>query len=203
VQTFNRIFFIAALSVLPVLGVFVLVAPAAWLSLMWAIADWFRGAFFVAYPDTGRVPACALMGIVWAALIGFLIWLELRRDSSRNVKIARHASESSIHISADAVRERVKAQVDAIPGVLGSKVHVIGCDHVVELKLDVTITKDLDPSAGAEEIALAARQVAQDQLGLKLANDPQVAIKAKVGRPALLSWQRLRLLTLCLLPRYC
>ena len=132
-QTFNRVFVVAALGVLLVLGVFVLVAPAAWLSLMRAIADWFRGTVFVAYSDTGRVLARVLMAIVWAASIGFLIWLELRQGSSRDIEIARHTGESAIRISTDAVRERVKARVDAIPGVLSSKVHVIGRDRAVEL----------------------------------------------------------------------
>lgn len=183
-QTFNRVFVVAALGVLLVLGVFVLVAPAAWLGLMRAIADWFRGTVFVAYSDTGRVLARVLMAMVWAALIGFLIWLELRQGGSRDIEIARHTGESAIRISTDAVRERVKARVDAIPGVLSSKVRVIGRDRAAEMKLDVTVTKDLDLVAKAEEIALAVRQVAQEQLGLKLASKPQVAIRAKAGRPS-------------------
>jgi hypothetical protein len=51
----------------------------------------------------------------------------------------------------------------------------------VELKLGVTVTKDLDLVAKAEEVALVARQVAQDQLGLRLAGKPQVSIRAKAG----------------------
>jgi len=182
VQTFNRIFVLAALVVLLVLGAFVLVAPAAWLNLMRMIADWFRGSVFAAYSDTGRVLARVLIAIVWAAFIGFLIWLELRQGRSRDIEIVHHAGESTIRIGTEDVRERVKTQVDALSGVLGSKVHVIGRDRAVELKLDVTVTKDLDLVAKAEEIALIARQVAQDQLGLKLASKPQVAIRAKAGR---------------------
>jgi hypothetical protein len=181
VHTFNRIFVLVMLSLLLVLGAFVLIAPAAWLSLMRSIADWFRGTVFVAYSDTGRVLARVLMAVVWAALIGSLIWLELRQGSSRDIEIVHHAGESTIRISTEDVRERVKSQVDAIPGVLGSKVHVIGRDRAVELKLDVTVTKDLDLVAKAEEVALVARQVAQDQLGLRLAGKPQVSIRAKAG----------------------
>ncbi len=91
VHTFNRIFVLVMLSLLLVLGAFVLIAPAAWLSLMQSIADWFRGTVFVAYSDTGRVLARVLMAIVWAALIGFLIWLELRQGSSRDIEIVHHA----------------------------------------------------------------------------------------------------------------
>jgi hypothetical protein len=145
VHTFNRIFVLVMLSLLLVLGAFVLIAPAAWLSLMRSIADWFRGTVFVAYSDTGRVLARVLMAVVWAALIGSLIWLELRQGSSRDIEIVHHAGESTIRISTEDVRERVKSQVDAIPGVLGSKVHVIGRDRAVELKLGCDGDEGLGP----------------------------------------------------------
>jgi len=41
----------------------------------------------------------------------------------------------------------------------------------------------MDLIAKAEEVAAATRQIVQDQLGLKLAGKPQVAIRAKAGKP--------------------
>jgi len=182
-NAFNRIFVIVTLVVLLVLGAFALVTPAGLLSAMQSIANWFRGTVFAAYSDTGRVLVRLILAIVWVALIGLLLWREVRRTSSRHIEIARYTGGSTIRISTDAVQEKVKEQVDAIAGVIESKVHATGHNRAVELKLEVSVTKDVDLIAKAEEVAAATRQIVQDQLGLKLAGKPQVAIKAKAGRP--------------------
>jgi hypothetical protein len=182
-NAFNRIFVIVTLVVLLVLGAFALVTPAGLLSAMQSIANWFRGTVFAAYSDTGRVLVRLILAIVWVALIGLLLWREVRRTSSRHIEIARYTGGSTIRISTDAVQEKVKEQVDAIAGVIESKVHATGHNRAVELKLEVSVTRDVDLIAKAEEVAAATRQIVQDQLGLKLAGKPQVAIKAKAGRP--------------------
>lgn len=184
-NTFNRIFVIVALGVLLVLGAFALVTPAGFLALMQSIADWFRGTVFAAYSDTGRVLVRLILAIIWVALIGLLLWWELRRPGSRTIEIARYTGGSTIRIGTEAVQEKVKEQVDAIAGVLESKVRATGRNRAVELSLDVSVTKDVDLVAKAEEVAAVTRQVVQDQLGLKLAGKPQVAIKAKPGKPAI------------------
>ncbi|WP_169237238.1 hypothetical protein [Candidatus Roseilinea sp. NK_OTU-006] len=184
-NTFNRVFVIAMLSMLLVLGAFALVTPAGFLALMQAIAHWFRGTVFAAYSDTGRVLVRLILAIIWVALIGLLLWWELRRPGSRTIEIARYTGGSTIRISTEAVQEKVKEHVDAIAGVLESRVRATGRNRTVELSLDVSVTKEVDLVAKAEEVAAVARQVVQDQLGLRLASKPQVAIKAKAGRPVI------------------
>ncbi|BCX03587.1 MAG: hypothetical protein KatS3mg053_1525 [Candidatus Roseilinea sp.] len=184
-NTFNRVFVIVTLGVLLILGAFALVTPAGFLALMQSIANWFRGTVFAAYSDTGRVLVRLILAIIWIALIGLLLWWEVRRPGSRNIEIARYTGGSTIRISTDAVQEKVKEQVDAIAGVIESKVHATGRNRAVELSLDVSVTKDVDLVAKAEEVAAVTRQVVQDQLGLKLAGKPQVAIKAKAGKLAI------------------
>ncbi len=183
-NTFNRVFVIVTLAVLLVLGAFALVTPAGLLSLMQAIANWFRGTVFAAYSDTGRVLVRLILAIIWVTLFGLLLWWEVRRAGSRSIEIARYTGGSTIRIGTDAVQEKVKEQVDAIAGVIDVKVHATGRNRAVELSLDVSVTKDVDLVAKAEEIAAVTRQVVQDQLGLKLAGKPQVAIKAKAGKSA-------------------
>lgn len=181
-NAFNRIFTIVILAALLVVGVFVLITPAGFLGLMHAIADWFRGTVFAAYSDTGRILVRLILALIWAALLGVLIWLEVRRPGSRDIEIARYTGGSAIRISTDAVQDKVKEQIDAISGVLDARVRATGRNRAVELKLDVVVIKDLDLVAKAEEIAAVTRQVVQDQLGLKLAGKPQVAIRAKTGK---------------------
>ncbi|MDW8351098.1 MAG: alkaline shock response membrane anchor protein AmaP [Anaerolineae bacterium] len=181
-NTFNRVFVIVMLVALLVLGVFALVTPAGLLALMQTIANWFRGTVFASYSDTGRVLVRLILAILWAALIGLLLWWELRRSGSRTIELARYTGGSTIRISTEAVQEKVKEQVDAIPGVIESRVRATGRNRAVELSLDVSVTKDVDLVAKAEEIAAITRQVVQDQLGLKLSAKPEVAIKAKSGK---------------------
>lgn len=181
-NAFNRIFATVILATSLVVGVFVLITPAGFLSLMHTIADWFRGTVFAAYSDTGRILVRLILALIWAALLGVLIWLEVRRPGSRDIEIARYTGGSAIRISADAVQDKVKEQIDAISGVLDARVRATGRNRAVELKLDVVVIKDLDLVAKAEEIAAVTRQVVQDQLGLKLAGKPQVAIRAKAGK---------------------
>lgn len=183
-NTFNRVFVIVMLGALLVFGAFALVMPAGFLALMQTVANWFRGTVFAAYSDTGRVLVRLILAIIWVALIGLLLWWELRRPGSRTIEIARYTGGSTIRITTEAVQEKVKEQVDTIAGVIESKVRATGRSRAVELSLDVSVTKDVDLVAKAEEVAAITRQVVQDQLGLKLASKPQVAIKAKSGKPA-------------------
>lgn len=182
---FNRVFVIAMLGMLLVLGAFALVTPAGFLALMQAVAHWFRGTVFAAYSDTGRVLVRLILAIIWVALIGLLLWWELRRPGSRTIEIARYTGGSTIRISTEAVQEKVKEHVDAIAGVLESRVRATGRNRAVDLRLDVSVTKEVDLVAKAEEVAAVTRQVVQDQLGLRLASKPQVAIKARAGRPVI------------------
>ncbi|MFN4294895.1 MAG: hypothetical protein ACK4JD_12275, partial [Thermoflexales bacterium] len=141
---FNRVFVIAMLGMLLVLGAFALVTPAGFLALMQAVAHWFRGTVFAAYSDTGRVLVRLILAIIWVALIGLLLWWELRRPGSRTIEIARYTGGSTIRISTEAVQEKVKEHVDAIAGVLESRVRATGRNRAVDLRLDVSVTKEVD-----------------------------------------------------------
>jgi hypothetical protein len=183
-NAFNRVFVVAALIALIIAGTITLVSPALTLSLIRNAADSMRAGPFAGFTDVGRVITRFILAIVWIALIGALLWLELRRPGSRTVEIARYTGGNTIRISTDAVAEKIKEEVCAVAGVIDAKVRAIGRNRAVELQLDVSAAKDVDLVAKAEEIATLTRRIAQDELGLKLTGKPQVAIKAKQGKPA-------------------
>lgn len=181
-NAFNRVFVIVMLVILLVLGVATLLSPALMLGLAQSAANAIRSGFFAHYTDVGRFLARFMLAIGWALLIGALLWRELRRPGSRTIEVAKYTGGSTIRISTAAVAERVKEEVDAIDGVIDAKVIATGRNKAVELSLDVSAAKGTDLVAKAEEIAQAARRVAQDELGLKLTGKPQVAIEAKQGK---------------------
>lgn len=182
-NAFNRVFVIITLIVLLAAGVITLLSPAFTLGLMQNTANNIRAGFFGGYSDTGRIIARVMLAIGWAMLFGFLLWTQLRRSSSR-IEVARYTGGNSIRISTSAVAEKVQDAVNAVGGVIDAKVKATGRERAVEIKLDVTATKDTDLVSKAEEIAIVTRQVVQDQLGLKLSGKPQVSIRAKEGKPA-------------------
>lgn len=181
-NAFNRVFVIVTLSVLLVLGVATLLSPALMLGLAQSAANAARIGFFANYTDVGRFLARFMLAIMWALLMGVLLWRELRRPGSRTIEVAKYTGGSTIRISTAAVAERVKEEVDAIDGVIDAKVIATGRNKAVALSLDVSAVKGTDLVSKAEEIAQAARHVAQDELGLKLTGKPQVAIEAKQGK---------------------
>jgi preprotein translocase subunit SecG len=181
-NAFNRVFVIVTLVMLLVLGVATLLSPALMLGLAQSTANAIRTGFFANYTDVGRFLARFMLAIGWGLLIGALLWRELRRPGSRTIEVAKYTGGSTIRISTAAVAERVKEEVDAIEGVIDAKVIATGRNKAVELSLDVSAAKGTDLVAKAEEIAQAARHVAQDELGLKLTGKPQVAIEAKQGK---------------------
>lgn len=182
-NAFNRIFVIITLAVLLVAGVVTLVSPAFTLGLLQNTANSIHNSFFAGFTDVGRVIARISLAIGWAMVFGFLLWTQLRRSSSRTIEVARYTGGHAIRISTAAVAEKVQDAVNAVGGVIDAKVKATGRDRAVEIKLDVTATKDTDLVSKAEEIAITTRQVVQDQLGLKLASKPQVSIRAKDGKP--------------------
>lgn len=183
-NAFNRVFVIITLILLLVFGVVTLVSPAFTLGLAQNTANNIRSNFFAGFTDVGRVITRITLAIGWFMLIGLLLWAEFRRGSSRTIEVARYTGGNAIRISTGAVAEKVQDAVNGISGVIDVRVKATGRERAVEIKLDVTATKDTDLVSKAEEIAIVTRQVVQDQLGLKLSGKPQVAIQAKEVKPA-------------------
>jgi hypothetical protein len=178
-NAFNRIFVIVTLIVLLVIGTVTLISPAFVLRTTQSIADSFRSGFFAPYSEVGRIITRFILAIMWAAFIGALLWLQLRRPNSPTIEVARYTGGSAIRISTAAVAEKVHEAVNGLDGVIDTKVQATGRNKAVEIKLSVSATKSSDLVAKAEEIAQVTRQVVQDELGLKLAGKPEVAIQAK------------------------
>jgi hypothetical protein len=181
-NVFNRVFVIITLLVVMVVGAVTLVSPAFVLGLMRSAADTIRTTAFAGFTDVGRVITRIILALAWIGFIVLVIWAELRRPGSRTIEVARYTGGSAIRISTGAVADKVHEAVSAISGVIDAKVKATGRNRAVELRLDVSATKETDLVQKAEEIAVVTRQVVQDQLGLKLVGKPIVAIQAKHGK---------------------
>ena len=171
---FNRIFTIVSLLVLVVLVLSVLFISSQLLNpfvtnlltLMSAVEASLR----------------ALIGLVFMVVVVFLLWLEFRRPGSRTVEVVR-STGGRIRITTGHVEERIAEQVDAMSGIIQSKVRVNERDNAVVAHIDVVAAPNLDLVTKGEDIAAKTREVVQDQLGLKLAGKPQITIKTSKVKP--------------------
>ncbi len=172
---FNRIFTILSLLVLTVLVLGILLVPPEQLS---ALATDLFGLV-----NTVQAALRALISLVFLVIVLFLLWLDLRRPSSRTVEVAR-STGGRIHITTNHVEERIAEQIDAMSGIIQARVRVTERDNGVVARIDVLAAPNLDLVTKGEDIAAKTREVVQDQLGLKLTGKPQIVIKTSKLKPA-------------------
>jgi hypothetical protein len=172
-KLFNRIFTIVSLLVLSVLVLGALFIPAPTLTL-------FMTSLIAALPTDPSLRA--LIALVFLVIVVFVLWLELRRPGSRTVEVVR-STGGRIRITTAHVEQRIAETVDAMSGVIQTKVHIQERDNAVIARIDVVAAQNLDLVTKGEDVAAKIREVVQDELGLKLAGKPQITIKASKTKP--------------------
>lgn len=186
-NTFNRVFTLVGLVVLAVLGAFALVLPSATLGLLHSIANSVHSGILGGASDVGRLLLRLLAAVVYVAAIGAVFWLEVKGFGSRTVEVQR-STGGRIRLTTRDLEERIRRQVDAISGVVSTRVRVKEQNNTVVASLVVETLQDTDPVVKGEEVAAVTRLVVQDQLGIKLSGKPQVTVKAArpLPRPKLI-----------------
>jgi len=165
---FNRIFTIITIFILTIVGLAVVVLPA---NLQVASGS------VLAAVESIQVSLRFAVALVFIIVMFLLLWLELRRAGSKTVEVAR-STGSRIRITTSHVEERLTQQIDALGGVISSRVKVGERDNQVVTQVEVVSSPGLDIIAKGEEIAAIVRVTVTDQLGLKLFGKPQITIKA-------------------------
>ena len=172
-KLFNRIFTIVSLLVLSVLVLGALFIPASMLIPLIT-------SLIAALPTDASLRA--LIALVFLVIVVFVLWLELRRPGSRTVEVVR-STGGRIRITTAHVEQRIAETVDAMSGVIQTKVHIQERDNAVIARIDVVAAQNLDLVTKGEDVAAKIREVVQDELGLKLAGKPQITIKASKTKP--------------------
>jgi hypothetical protein len=172
-KLFNRIFTIVSLLVLSVLVLGALFIPASMLIPLLT-------NLIAALPTDASLRA--LIALVFLVIVVFVLWLELRRPGARTVEVVR-STGGRIRITTAHVEQRIAETVDAMSGVIQTKVHIQERDNAVIARIDVVAAQNLDLVTKGEDVAAKIREVVQDELGLKLAGKPQITIKASKTKP--------------------
>jgi hypothetical protein len=105
-----------------------------------------------------------------------LIIVEIRRPKVKFIHVEK-AAGGEVRVSIASIVDRLRHEVDALPGVLKVKPRVSGRRGGVAIRLDVDIAAGLDVPVQAEQIVETVRQAVEEKMGLKIAKTPKVNLR--------------------------
>ncbi|HEY67659.1 MAG TPA: alkaline shock response membrane anchor protein AmaP [Thermoflexia bacterium] len=124
-----------------------------------------------------RVPLGILFALTLDVIFILLIILEVRRPTPKAIRVEK-AAGGEVQISVASIADRLKYEVDQLPGILRSKAKVSARRKGVVVELDVETAAGVDVPERAEQIVETARRVVEEKMGLKLARPPKVNLRA-------------------------
>ena len=177
-NAFNRFLSVILFLFAGVAGALALISPATALWGVQQIAN--NGHELLGELQPGiRLLVRLALAVIFLVLMGILLWLELRRSDQKSVEVQR-AKGGRIKLSVSDVQQRIGENIEAIAGVISSRVKVNARNRGVAAEIEAVTAPGLDPITKGEEIAETARNVVEGQLGLKMFAKPHVTVK--VGR---------------------
>ncbi|MEA3310166.1 MAG: alkaline shock response membrane anchor protein AmaP [Chloroflexota bacterium] len=173
-NTFNRIVIVILLLVLISLFSMFFVIPhsvltntGAWMQglgeQLWNMNPWLR------------LPVGILLALLFDALAGFIIYLEVRR--TEKFITVQNVAGGEATISEKSIIQQIKSQVGTVPEVSKVAPQVKSQRGGVKTRVEVLVNAGADVPALASEMVGLIKQVVEGDLGLKLAQAPQVRIK--------------------------
>jgi hypothetical protein len=121
-----------------------------------------------------------LPGVILAFVVDFVlllfIILEIRPPEAKFIRVEK-AAGGEVELNASSIIDRLKQEVDVLPGVINVRPKITTTRNgvVVHLKADVAEGSDL-PSLG-ERIADKIREVIEDTIGIKMAKVPKISLR--------------------------
>jgi hypothetical protein len=106
-----------------------------------------------------------LLGVIVLCLV--LLWLEFRRKVQKTVRVEQ-ISGGQAQVAVASVVQRLQYHLDQLPQVLSTKPKVTAKGKKVNLDVEVQTTQDVNIPAKTEALTQVARQVVEEQMGLRL-----------------------------------
>jgi hypothetical protein len=174
-KTVNRIIVVALLVVSTMLCC-VLFAGAKW--VVPALADQLN--HLAKSIESAPWYQVVIPGVVLAFVVDFilvlLIIMEMRQPKVKFIHVEK-AAGGEVEVSIASIADRLKHEVDALPGVLKVSPRVSGSRGGVAIHLDVDIAAGLDVPVQAGQIVETVRQAVEEKMGLKMAKTPKVKLR--------------------------
>ena len=174
-KTVNRIVVVALLVVSTVLCC-VLFAGAKW--VVPALADQLN--YLAVSIENAPWYQVVIPGAILAFVVDFilvlLIIMEMRRPKVKFIHVEK-AAGGEVQVSVASIVDRLRHEVDALPGVLKVSPHVSSKRGGVAIRLDVDIAAGLDVPVQAGQIVETVRQAVEEKMGLAMAKTPKVNLR--------------------------
>ena len=172
----NRVVLVILLLVVMVLCSVLLVEPVLVLDAVArqadALVDWLDSL-----PLYARLLSGILLALVLDLVLALLIFLEVRRPRRKPIRLEQ-AAGGEVLIGVASIADRLRYEVDQLPGILRVKPRVWGKRRGVVVELDVETAAGIDVPEQADQIVGLARRVVEENMGLKLARPPRVNLRA-------------------------
>jgi len=123
-----------------------------------------------------RLGVGVILALAVDAFLVFLIVLEVRRPSRKAIRVEK-AAGGEVLIGVASIADRIRYEVDQLPGVLRTKPKVSGKRSGVVVELDVEGATTINVPEEAEQIVRVVQQAVEDDMGLKLARVPKVNLR--------------------------
>lgn len=174
-KTVNRIIVVALLVIFTMLCC-VLLAGAKW--VIPALADQLN--YLADSIESAPWYQVVIPGVILAFVVDFilvlLIIMEMRRPKVKFIHVEK-AAGGEVQVSVASIVDRLRHEVDALPGVLKVTPHVSGRRGGVAVRLDVDIAAGLDVPVQAGQIVETVRQAVEEKMGLAMAKTPKVNLR--------------------------
>ncbi len=173
-NAFNRIVVIILLLVVIVTAVVVAVYPRETLDTLTAIFDylsgetsfyWKEGPWTMTWAFFAGMRALIGGGIIILALL--LLWLEIRRPRQKTIRVQKVAGGEA-RIATESITRRLAYNVDKLPDVIKVTPKLSATSKGVDVQLFLETTPEIDVPMKTEEVCEVAREVVEEQLGLRL-----------------------------------
>lgn len=171
----NRFLAVIGLVILAILGAFALIFPSWTLAFLQSAADAGRNLFGETTWALRQIIR-TVAALVYLAIMGLLIWLELRQPNKKTVEVV-NASGGRVRIATTDVQQRLTREVENLNGVISAKVNVSARNKGIHTQTDAVIMPEVEGAGKGDEIAQTIRAIAEQQIGVKLLSKPQVSVK--------------------------
>jgi uncharacterized alkaline shock family protein YloU len=179
-NTLNRILvviacllLIAASTTLFLLPHIVLVNLGQWL------LDW--GNYFNTMDPWTRMGIGVALTVVVTLVLLLVIFLEVRRHRSRFIRVQQVAGGMA-NISTDSVVELLQHRLDPLPGVIEVTPRILAKGNRVTAHVDATVAHGTNVPHIANQLIETIQSVLTDELGLKIAGQPEVQVEMVAQR---------------------
>jgi len=171
-NAFNRIVMVLGIIVWIAIVAYVVLLPLDAVGVARSALDIFERSLFDDVFFTYFLIGC---GVVLLILL-VLLWLELRRPRRRTVRI-RTQGPGNAQLDVESVAQSLEYRIDELSGVRQVRTHVKSRGKDVEVSLDLDTSPSVNIPVLTEQVVNLARDIVEDQLGLKLHGKVRVNVK--------------------------